>query len=305
MANGIDWFRWHHGTVNDPKFQLVARKSGSSVAEVIAVWACLLEAASTADERGNPGDIDFEALDCALGLVDGRTQAIYAAMEDRALINQDTGRLAAWEKRQPKRERMDDDKSTERVRAYRQRQSNTGNANQANETPRNATERQETPREEKSREEIKEENTLSGKPDDAPAEKPELDDVKASNVDAREILTHLNDRTGCHYRAVESNLSLIRARLAEGYSVQDVKAVIDAKVSEWQHKPEMAMYLRPETLFGARKFSGYVGQVERTAPGAGWWIKAGFGTPFEAENAGCSEKTAYLWRDGHRMEATA
>ena len=27
MAGGIDWFRWHHGSVTDPKFQLVARKS--------------------------------------------------------------------------------------------------------------------------------------------------------------------------------------------------------------------------------------------------------------------------------------
>jgi uncharacterized phage protein (TIGR02220 family) len=304
MANGIDWFRWHHGTVNDPKFQLVAKKSGASVAEVIAVWACLLEAASAADERGNPGDIDFEALDCALGLADGRTQAIYTAMNDRALVNQDTGRLAAWEKRQPKRERMDDDKSTDRVRAYRQRQGSAGNANQENGTPRNAMERQETPREEKSREEEKK-NTLSGKPDEASAEKPELGGVKAMNSEAREILDHLNARTGCHYRAVESNLGLIRARLGEGYSVQDVKAVIDAKVSEWQSKPEMAVYLRPETLFGARKFSGYVGQVERKAPGAGWWLNAGFSSPFEAENAGCSEKTAYLWQDGHRLEATA
>lgn len=305
MANGIDWFRWHHGTVNDPKFQLVARKSGSTVAEVIAVWACLLEAASAADERGNPGEIDFEALDCALGLSDGRTQAIYSAMNDRAMVNQDTGRLAAWEKRQPKRERMDDDKSTDRVRAYRQRQGSAGNANKEDETPRNAMERQETPREEKSREERKEENTMSGKPDVEPAESPQSKPVKATNAQAREVLAYLNARTGCNYRDVESNLSLIRARIDEGYSVQEVKAVIDDREARWRNDEKMWPYMRPETLFGARKFSGYVGQVKPAAPGAGWWIKAGFGTPFEAENAGCSEKTAYLWRDGHRMEATA
>ncbi|MFY3300232.1 conserved phage C-terminal domain-containing protein [Achromobacter xylosoxidans] len=305
MANGIDWFRWHHGTVNDPKFQLVARKSGSTVAEVIAVWACLLEAASAADERGNPGEIDFEALDCALGLSDGRTQAIYLAMNERALVNQDTGRLAAWEKRQPKRERMDDDKSTDRVRAYRQRQVSAGNANKEDRTPRNAMERQETPREEKSREERKEENTMSGKPDVDPSESPQSKPVKATNAEAREVLAYLNARTGCNYRDVESNLSLIRARIDEGYSVQEVKAVIDDREARWRNDEKMWPYMRPETLFGARKFSGYVGQVKPTAPGAGWWIKAGFGTPFEAENAGCSEKTAYLWQDGHRMEATA
>jgi hypothetical protein len=53
---GMDWFRWHHGSVNDPKFQLVAKRAGASVAEVVAVWACLLEAASSADERPTLSD---------------------------------------------------------------------------------------------------------------------------------------------------------------------------------------------------------------------------------------------------------
>lgn len=152
---------------------------------------------------------------------------------------------------------------------------------------------------------IPEENNMSGKPDVDPAEEPKSKPVKATNAQAREILAYLNARTGCDYRDVESNLSLIRARIDEGYSVQEVKAVIDDREAKWRGNDKMWPYMRPETLFGARKFSGYVGQVKPTAPGAGWWIKAGFGTPFEAENAGCSEKTAYLWRDGHRMEATA
>lgn len=152
---------------------------------------------------------------------------------------------------------------------------------------------------------IPEENNMSGKPDVGPAEEPKSKPVKATNAQAREILAYLNARTGCDYRDVESNLSLIRARIDEGYSVQEVKAVIDDREAKWRGNDKMWPYMRPETLFGARKFSGYVGQVKPTAPGAGWWLKAGFGTPFEAENAGCSEKTAYLWRDGHRMEATA
>ena len=152
---------------------------------------------------------------------------------------------------------------------------------------------------------IPEENNMSGKPDVDPAEEPKSKPVKATNAQAREILAYLNARTGCDYRDVESNLSLIRARIDEGYSVQEVKAVIDDREAKWRGNDKMWPYMRPETLFGARKFSGYVGQVKPTAPGAGWWIKAGFGTPVEAENAGCSEKTAYLWRDGHRMEATA
>lgn len=155
MAGGIDWFRWHHGSVNDPKFQLVAKKAGASVGEVIAVWACLLEAASLSSPRGNPGDIDLEALDCSLGFEDGKCARIYARMTERGLIAED-GRVASWDKRQPKRER-DDDSSTERVRAFRERE--------RHETPRNASDGTGTPRGEESREEEKEEPTvLVGKP---------------------------------------------------------------------------------------------------------------------------------------------
>lgn len=145
---GMDWFRWHHGSVTDPKFQLIAKKSGASVAEVLAVWACILEAASQAEDRGNPGEIDFDALDCALGLDDGKALAIYGRMHERSLFTEDGG-VASWEKRQPKRER-EGDNSTERVKAFRERQ--------RQEEPGNAAKRQETPREEKSREE--ERNTL-------------------------------------------------------------------------------------------------------------------------------------------------
>lgn len=144
---GMDWFRWHHGSVTDPKFQLVARKTKSRVADVIAVWAFLLEAASQAEERGNPGQQDFEAIDCALGLDDGQAQAIHGAMVDRGVVVAD-GRIAAWEKRQPKRER-EDDKSTERVKAFREKKRQE-TASNASETPCNAMKRLEESREEKS-----------------------------------------------------------------------------------------------------------------------------------------------------------
>lgn len=143
---GMDWFRWHHGSVSDPKFQLVAKRSGASVGEVIAVWAVLLEAASQADVRGVFGSIDFEAIDCAMGFVDGRTLAIYTEMEVRNLIGE--GRFGAWDKRQPKRER--DDNSAERVKAHRAKSNHV--------TPSNAKRDQETPRVEKSKEEEKEQN---------------------------------------------------------------------------------------------------------------------------------------------------
>ena len=86
MASGIDWFRWHHGSVTDPKFQLVARKSGASLPDVLAVWAYLLEQASAAEFRGCFGDVDCEAIDCLFGFDDGKTDAILAQMVERKII---------------------------------------------------------------------------------------------------------------------------------------------------------------------------------------------------------------------------
>ena len=142
MAGGIDWFRWHHGSVTDPKFQLVARKAGASLPDVLAVWTYLLERASSAEFRGCFGEIDCEAVDCLFGFDDGVTDAVMGQMVARQLIADEY--IVAWEKRQPKRERTDDN-STERSRAFRDKQRQT--------EPRNATQRQETPRGEESREE--------------------------------------------------------------------------------------------------------------------------------------------------------
>ena len=116
---GMDWFRWHHGSVTDPKFQLVARKSGASVAEVIGVWATLLEAASMNAQRGCHGELDFESLDCALGLEDGKAQEIYMLMTARGLVDPEAQSIAAWAKRQPVRE---DDTANDRKKRQRERE---------------------------------------------------------------------------------------------------------------------------------------------------------------------------------------
>ena len=116
MAGGIDWFRWHHGSVTDPKFQLVARKAESSLPAVLAVWAYLLEKASAADFRGCFGEIDCEAVDCLFRLDDGETDAILSQMVERKLIADEF--IVAWEKRQPKKE---DDTAADRKRRQRER----------------------------------------------------------------------------------------------------------------------------------------------------------------------------------------
>ena len=154
MANGIDWFRWHHGSVNDPKFGLVARKAAARVGDVIAVWALILEQASASTERGLFGAIDCEATDFLLGADDGTTARILEAMQGRALVDGD--RVTRWEERQPKRERVDNT-GAERKRQQRARDSASSGA-ETGVTPSHATSRQVTPREEKSREEEKRED---------------------------------------------------------------------------------------------------------------------------------------------------
>lgn len=73
-----------------------------------------------------------------------------------------------------------------------------------------------------------------------------------------EIISYLNEKTESMYRASNKNTqSCIRARLAEGFKVDDFKTVIDKKCAEWIGDPKMEKYLRPETLFGT-KFEGYL-----------------------------------------------
>ena len=71
----------------------------------------------------------------------------------------------------------------------------------------------------------------------------------------------LNETTGSNYKATSKKTqSLIRARLLDGFTVDDFKAVITKKAKEWQGT-DMVQYLRPETLFGT-KFEGYLNQPE-------------------------------------------
>lgn len=113
----MEWLRWYHGACSDAKWPLIARKSGTCVGVVVSVWAALLEQASQDEERGSIEGFDPETYDVLYGYEDGTCAAVLAAMTEKGLIAD--GCIAAWQKRQPKRER--DDSSTERVRRYREK----------------------------------------------------------------------------------------------------------------------------------------------------------------------------------------
>lgn len=79
----------------------------------------------------------------------------------------------------------------------------------------------------------------------------------------KEIVDHLNARTGSHYRpTTQATRKLLKARLKEGFTVEEIKTVIDKKCADWLNNPKMAEYLRPETLFGS-KFESYLNAQSR------------------------------------------
>lgn len=197
MANGIDWFRWHHGSVKDEKFKLVARRAGASVPDVIAVWAFILEKASASDVRGQFSDLDCEAVDCLFDFpaTETRTADIIAAMEAGNLLT--PNHVTRWDERQPKRERevAPPTAMTGAERAAKHRATKLALQQEDDQvTPSNATSRQVTPREEKSREEEITPKAKS-KAESAPASRlpadwmPSDDDIEFCKTERPDLLT--------------------------------------------------------------------------------------------------------------------
>lgn len=78
----------------------------------------------------------------------------------------------------------------------------------------------------------------------------------------KDIVGYLNLKANSNYKYTRPKTQdLIRARLNEGFNVDDFKVVIDKKVTEWGDDKKMSKYLRPETLFG-NKFEGYLNQKD-------------------------------------------
>lgn len=96
----------------------------------------------------------------------------------------------------------------------------------------------------------KEEEPLSGKPDDVP-------------YDA--VIDYLNEKTGKHYRSkAAATRKLIKARFADGYTLEDFRRVIDTKTSQWLNT-DQDKFLRPETLFRPSHFESYLNESPQTS----------------------------------------
>jgi uncharacterized phage protein (TIGR02220 family) len=89
----------------------------------------------------------------------------------------------------------------------------------------------------------------------------------ARTAEGTAALTLLNELTGSAFKATAANLKHARARLADGYTLQDLHAVVRGQVMAWR-RTEWAKYLRPQTLF-AEKFAGYLEATRQAGNGAG------------------------------------
>lgn len=91
--------------------------------------------------------------------------------------------------------------------------------------------------------------------------KPKKAKESKADKEAVEVIDYLNVKTGSSYRATtEANIKPIRARLNDGFTVEDCKKVIDTKSGQWLNNPDMVKYLRPATLFSPSKFEGYLNE---------------------------------------------
>lgn len=80
---------------------------------------------------------------------------------------------------------------------------------------------------------------------------------KLDNIPYKEIIDYMNQRYGTNYKTTTTKTrDLIKARINEGFNVEDFKIVIDKMGCEWMGT-DMQKYLRPETLFG-NKFESYL-----------------------------------------------
>lgn len=82
-----------------------------------------------------------------------------------------------------------------------------------------------------------------------------------TSIPYAEVIDYLNQKTGKNFKSTsKATQRHIKARFADGFTLDDFKQVIDTKTSQWLKDKKMSAYLRPDTLFGT-KFESYLNEV--------------------------------------------
>ena len=82
----MEWFRWYHGAISDPKWPLIARKSGQNIGTVVSIWAALLEFASQSHPRGSVENFNAEETDALFGYNFGTTALVIEVMKSSGFV---------------------------------------------------------------------------------------------------------------------------------------------------------------------------------------------------------------------------
>lgn len=141
MSNAShNWFRYYNGTANDRKLRRIAAQMGIQRVIVLGAWAGIMEMANSSpvwgcllDDDGTPLTVENMSED--IGIDNETFQKLLHHFEARAMLANIDGirHLTNWDKRQ-----FQSDTSTERVRAYRERQKSDDESAKL-ESPKNVT----------------------------------------------------------------------------------------------------------------------------------------------------------------------
>lgn len=86
--------------------------------------------------------------------------------------------------------------------------------------------------------------------------------------EARIILHWLNEKSGSSFREVDTNLSVIAARLkSTDGDIEGVKQMVSRQCQLWKGDPKTEEWLRVSTLFGREKFETYYGARNKPVEG--------------------------------------
>lgn len=86
--------------------------------------------------------------------------------------------------------------------------------------------------------------------------------ISAENMALIEsVILYLNEKSISTYTMSKANIDCIHSRIKEGFTISDFKSVIENKTKQWLGT-EQQKYLRPITLFQAKKFENYLNEPQ-------------------------------------------
>jgi len=87
----------------------------------------------------------------------------------------------------------------------------------------------------------------------------EKEKEEAFKNEVDEVFEYFRTKTGSHVQSTTEALrAMVRARLQEGYSVEDCKRAIAFSYGSKKDNPDQRQYIRIKTIFAPTNFSGYL-----------------------------------------------